>query len=57
MNHFLFYWEVYILMDLAVNFVNEDWHWFFWKMTLTDGGVYMRLNGGVSSKVASSLLM
>ena len=29
MNHFLLYWKVYVLMELAVNFVNEDWHCFF----------------------------
>ena len=57
MNHFLLYWKVYVLMELAVNFVNEDWHCFFWKRTLTDGGVYVRLSGGVSSKVAFSLRM
>ena len=42
-------------MVVAVNFLNEDLHWFCGKRTLIDGGEYMRLNEGVSSKVASSL--
>ena len=25
---FLLYWEAYVLMDLVVNFRNEDLHWF-----------------------------
>ena len=45
---FLLYWKVYVF------FLNEDLHWFCRKRILTDGGVYMRLKGGVDSKVASS---
>ena len=52
---FLLYWKVYVLMDLAVNFLNEDLHYFLGKRIFTDGGVYMRHNGDVGSKVASSL--
>ena len=52
---FLLYWKVHVLMVVAVNFLNEDLHWFCGKRTLIDGGEYMRLNEGVSSKVASSL--
>ena len=54
---FLLYWKVYVLMDLAVNFLNEDLHYFLGKRIFTDGGVYMRHNGAVGSKVASSLSM
>ena len=54
---FLLYWKVYVLMDLAVNFLNEDLHYFLGKRIFTDGGVYMRHNGDVGSKVASSLSM
>ena len=25
---FLLYWEAYVLIDLVVNFRNEDLHWF-----------------------------
>ena len=54
---FLLYWKVYVLMIVAVNFLNEDLHWFCGKKTLIDGGLYKCLNGGVGSKVASSLPM
>ena len=40
-------------MVAAVKFLNEDLHWFCRKRTLTDGGVYLRLNGGVDSKATS----
>ena len=46
---FLLYWKVYVLMVVAVNFLNEDLHWFCGKKTLIDGGVYMCLNGSVGS--------
>ena len=42
---FLLYWEVYALMELAVNLRNEDLHWFSVKRTFIDGDVYMRFNG------------
>ena len=54
---FLLFWKVYDTMVVAVNFVNEDLHWFCGERTLIDGGVYMVLNGGVDTKVASSLSM
>ena len=50
---FLLYWEVYVLMELAVNLRNEDLHWFSGKRTFLDGGVYMRFNGDVGSRVIS----
>ena len=43
--HIFLYWKVYILMIAAMNFLNEDLHWFSGKKTLIDGGVYMHLNG------------
>ena len=54
---FLLYWEVYALMELDVNLRNEDLHWFSGKRTFIDGGVYMRFNGGVGSRVISSEFM
>ena len=54
---FLLYWEVYVLMELAVNLRNEDLHWFSGKRTFIDGGVYMCFNGGVASRVISSVFM
>ena len=54
---FLFYWKLYFLVVVAVNFLNEYLQWFCGKRTLIDGGVYMRLNGGVGSKVAFSFPM
>ena len=54
---FLLYWEVYALMELDVNLRNEDLHWFSGKRTFIDGGVYMRFNGGVGSRVTSSVFM
>ena len=44
-------------MFVVVDFLNEDLHWFCGKRTSIDGGVHMRLNEGVGSKVASSLPM
>ena len=54
---FLLYWEVHALMELAVNLRNEDLHWFSRKRTFIYGGVYMRLNGGVDSRVTSSVFI
>ena len=54
---FLLYLEVYTLMELAVNLRNEDLHWFSAKRTFIDGGVCMRSNGGVGSRVISSEFM
>ena len=51
---FLLYWEVYALMELAVNLRNEDLHWFSGKRTFIDGGVYIRFRGGVGSRVIIS---
>ena len=48
---FLFYWQVHALMELAVNLRNEDLHWFSEKRNFIDGGVHMRFNGGVGSRV------
>ena len=53
----LLYWKVNVLMVVPVSFLNEDLHWFCRKRTLIDGGLYMCFNGGVGSKVASSLPM
>ena len=50
----LLYWEVYALIELAVNLRNEDLHWFSGKRTFINGGVYMRFNRGVGSRVISS---
>ena len=44
---------MYVLMVVAVNFLIEDLHWFCGKRTLIDGDVYMRLNGGVDSRIVS----
>ena len=54
---FVLHWKVYVLMVVAVNVLNEDLHWFCGKRALIDDGVYIFLNGGVGSKVASSLPM
>ena len=43
---FFLYWEVYILMDMVINFPNEDLCWFCEKRTFIDVGVYMCFNGG-----------
>ena len=48
---FLLYQEVYVLMELAVNLWNKDLYWFSGKRTFIDGGVYIRFNGGVGSRV------
>ena len=53
----LLHWEVYVLMELAVNLQNEDLHRFSGKRTFVDGGVYMRFNGSVGSRFISSVLM
>ena len=53
----LLYWEVYVLMELAVNLRNRDLHWFSGKRSFTDGGVDMRFNGGVDFRVISSVFM
>ena len=34
-----------------MNLRNEDLHWFIGKTSFIDGGVYMRFNGGVGSRV------
>ena len=39
------YWEVYALMELAVDLRYKDLHWFSGKRTFIDGGVYMLLMG------------
>ena len=54
---FFLYWEVYALIELVVNLQNEDLHWFTGKRTFIDGGVYMRFNGGVGSRIISSVFM
>ena len=54
---FLFHWEAYALMELAVNLRNEDLHRFSGMRTFVDGGVYTRFNGSVCSRFISSVLM
>ena len=54
---FLLYWEAYVLMELAVNLRNEDLHWLSGKRTFIECGMYMRFNGGVGSRVSSSVFM
>ena len=54
---FSLYSKVYVSIIVAVKLLNEDLHWFCEKRTSIDCGVYMCLNGGVGSKVASSLPM
>ena len=49
---FLLYWEVYVLMELAVNSQNEHL-----RRTFIDGGAYMHFSGGVGSSVSSSVFM
>ena len=49
----LIYWEVYGLIELAMNLRNEDLHWFSGKRTFIHGGVYMRFNGGIGATVIS----
>ena len=41
---FLLHWEVYVLVELAVNLQNEDLHWLCGKRTCIDASVYMRFN-------------
>ena len=54
---FSLYWEVHVLMELAVNLRNEDLRWFSEKRTFIDGSVYMRFNGVAVSSVISSVFM
>ena len=54
---FLWYWEVYVLMELIVNFRNEDLHWFSGKRTFIEGDVYICFKGGVGSRVISAVSM
>ena len=53
---FLFYWELYALLELVENLQNEDLHWFSEKRIFIDGGVYMRISGRVGSRNASSVI-
>ena len=53
----LLYWEVYVLMELAVNLRNKDLHWFSGKRAFIDGSVYIRFDSGVGSRVISSVFM
>ena len=48
---------MYALIELAANVRNENLHWFSGKRTFIDGGVYMRFNGGVGSRVTCSVFM
>ena len=52
---FLLYWNVYVLVVVAVNFFNKELHWFCGKRIFIDGGIYMHLNEVADSNVASSL--
>ena len=54
---FLFYRKAYVLIDLVVNLWNDDLHWFCGKRFFIDGGVYMRFNGDVGSRVTSSVFI
>ena len=54
---FLLHWEVYALMELAVNLWNEDLHWFNGRRSFIYGGVHMGFNGDVGSRVISSEFM
>ena len=57
---FLRIWSHLLKKFLTENFIFcavEDLHWFCGKLTFIDGGVYMHFNGGVGSRVTSSLLM
>lgn len=51
---FLLYWEVYVLIDLVVNLRSGDLHWFCGKRTFIGGGLYIRFNRSVDSRVTSS---
>ena len=48
---FLLHWEVYALMELAVNLWNEDLHWFNGRRSFIYCGVHMGFNGDVGSRV------
>ena len=45
----------YVLIVAAVNFLNENLHWFCGKRTFIIGGLYMSCNGGGGSLVTPSL--
>ena len=49
---FLFYWEMYDLIELIINLRNEDLHWFSGKRTFVDA-----FSGYVGSRVTSSVFM
>ena len=44
-------------MELALNLWNENLHWFSAKRAFIEGGVSIRFNGGVDSRVISSVLI
>ena len=44
-------------MELAVNLWNENLHWFSAKRAFIEGGVCIRFNGGVDSRVISPVLI
>ena len=44
-------------MELDVDLRNEDLHWFSRRRTFIDGGIYMRFNRDIGSRVISSELM
>ena len=44
-------------MELAVNLWNENLHWFSAKRAFIEGGVCIPFNGGVDSRVISSVLI
>ena len=54
---FLLYWEVYVLIDLVVNLLSGDLHWFCGKRTFIDGGVYIGFSGGIGARVITSIFM
>ena len=54
---FLLHWEVYALMELAVNLWNEDLYWFNGRRSFIYGGVHIGFDGGVGSRDTSSEFM
>ena len=46
---------IWDFLSTAMNFLNEDLHWFCGKRTFIVGGLYMSCNGGGGSLVAPSL--
>ena len=44
-------------MDLVVNLLNEDLHWFYGKGTFINGGVYVPFSGGLGTRITSSVFM